>query len=84
MWPAHWMLPADKSCWPVEGEIDIMEYIGVDPGNPLGPIHGTLHWAKNNQCGQDASLSLQYGPYGVDYTAGTAKDILRGWFRTAS
>jgi len=27
MWPAHWMMPNDNSCWPVEGEIDIMEYL---------------------------------------------------------
>jgi len=26
LWPAHWMLPEDLSCWPTEGEIDIMVF----------------------------------------------------------
>lgn len=29
MWPAHWLMPDDSSCWPSHGEIDIMEvYFG--------------------------------------------------------
>ena len=23
IWPAHWLMPDDKSCWPCHGEIDI-------------------------------------------------------------
>lgn len=39
-WPAIWML-ADVPVlhWPAEGEIDIMEHVGFDPG----VIHGTVH-----------------------------------------
>lgn len=34
-WPALWMLPSYKKYggWPSSGEIDIMEYIGVEPNN---------------------------------------------------
>jgi hypothetical protein len=64
------MLPSDQSCWPVEGEIDIMEYLGVDPGKPLGLIHGTVHWSVNNQCGADIDSSSEFGAPGVDYTKG--------------
>eukprot|EP01121_Diplochlamys_sp_Union-15-3_P002819 TRINITY_DN1266_c0_g1_i3.p1 TRINITY_DN1266_c0_g1~~TRINITY_DN1266_c0_g1_i3.p1 ORF type:complete len:266 (-),score=48.20 TRINITY_DN1266_c0_g1_i3:89-886(-) len=39
IWPAHWMMPNDESCWPDHGEIDIMEMINGD-----GNVHGTYHW----------------------------------------
>ena len=25
IWPAHWLMPDDTSCWPCHGEVDIME-----------------------------------------------------------
>lgn len=39
IWPAHWLLPDDGSCWPSGGEIDIMEMVKGD-----GHVHGTYHW----------------------------------------
>jgi len=39
IWPAHWLLPNDNSCWPDHGEIDILEMINGD-----GDVHGTYHW----------------------------------------
>ena len=42
-WPAIWMLPVrgeyGKGGWPDNGEVDIMEHVGFDPG----VIHGTIH-----------------------------------------
>jgi beta-glucanase (GH16 family) len=42
-WPAIWMLPTEwiygDGSWPDNGEIDIMEHVGYDPG----VIHGTIH-----------------------------------------
>ena len=45
-WPAIWMLPTDWAYggWPASGEIDIMEYVGYDPG----VVHGTVHTAAYN------------------------------------
>jgi len=42
LWPAFWMLGDDIPTvgWPVCGEIDIMENIGVEPGTVHGTIHG--------------------------------------------
>ncbi len=41
VWPAFWMLGTNiaEAGWPLCGEIDILEYVGYDPG----VVHGTLH-----------------------------------------
>lgn len=53
-WPAIWMLPVvwnlGDGNWPDNGEIDIMEHVGHDPGI----IHASTHsrknqWRKNTQ-----------------------------------
>ncbi|MBI9009446.1 MAG: family 16 glycosylhydrolase [Tenericutes bacterium] len=53
-WPAIWMLPTDwvYGGWPDSGEIDIMEYVGYDPGI----VHGTIHTGAYNH-----SLGTQIG-----------------------
>jgi beta-glucanase (GH16 family) len=39
-WPAIWMLSSkDSMVWPNDGEIDIMEAVGFDPGT----IHASIH-----------------------------------------
>jgi beta-glucanase (GH16 family) len=44
-WPALWMLSAPpETRWPDDGEIDIMEHVGFDPG----VVHGTMHTAAYN------------------------------------
>lgn len=44
-WPAIWMLAATNPLkWPDDGEIDIMEHVGFDPGR----IHGTIHCKDYN------------------------------------
>lgn len=46
-WPAIWMLPTDWNLgdggWPDNGEIDIMEHVGYDPG----VIHASTHTRKH-------------------------------------
>ncbi len=37
-WPAWWMMPI-KGRWPVDGEIDIMEEVGVDANEIVSSIH---------------------------------------------
>jgi beta-glucanase (GH16 family) len=65
IWPAHWLVPDQSTpdckvgkkdcacCWPVGGEIDIMESYGNStPGKPSrGNVFATYHWA--NQSGHD-------------------------------
>lgn len=44
-WPAIWMLASKTPMrWPDDGEIDIMEHVGYDPGK----IHGTVHTKSYN------------------------------------
>jgi beta-glucanase (GH16 family) len=45
-WPAIWMLGTNiqRTGWPACGEIDIMEFVGFDPG----VIHANVHTAKYN------------------------------------
>lgn len=44
-WPAIWLLPVEKSKgWPADGEIDLAEQVGFDPGR----VHHTVHTATLN------------------------------------
>lgn len=43
-WPAIWMLPERLENWPRDGEIDIMEHVGHQPG----VVHGTVHTEAYN------------------------------------
>jgi beta-glucanase (GH16 family) len=44
-WPAIWTLPDKPNMtWPDDGEIDIMEHVGFDPGK----IHASIHCKKYN------------------------------------
>ena len=38
-WPAFWMMPKNFTNWPLDGEIDIMEYVGYDPN----VVHASVH-----------------------------------------
>ncbi len=72
-WPAIWMLNARLDMqWPNDGEIDIMEHVGFDPG----VIHGTVHTEaynhiKNTQKGGTITLpdaSTAFHTYAIDWT----------------
>lgn len=65
MWPAFWLVPADRT-WPPE--IDIMEYQGVQPSID----YATVHWGSAKHQQQDGSavdtgvdLSAAFHTYAV-------------------
>jgi beta-glucanase (GH16 family) len=39
LWPAFWMMPQGDSPWPLDGEIDIMEWTGNEPNRLIGAAH---------------------------------------------
>lgn len=45
IWPAHWLMPDYTICWPMGGEIDILERIDT-----IQEVHGALHW-NTQECG---------------------------------
>lgn len=59
-WPAFWMLGADPSTWPADGEIDILEDI-----NGLSEHSGTLHCGNLQQRNPDGTLGPCHEPNGL-------------------
>lgn len=49
VWPALWLVDDNAHCWPVGGEIDVMEAVG---GYRNDSVFGTYHWGA--ECGKDA------------------------------
>lgn len=60
-WPAIWMLSSTQPLsWPDDGEIDIMEHVGYDPGI----IHGTIHCAAyNHRIGTQKGTSIKVADF---------------------
>lgn len=66
VWPAIWMLPADRSYgqWPLCGEIDIMEHVGHDPDF----VYGTVHTgAYNHMIGTQKGGKLTKADYESEF-----------------
>ncbi|MEN2284362.1 glycoside hydrolase family 16 protein [Algoriphagus sp. SE2] len=73
-WPAIWMLPEENKFggWPSNGEIDIMEHVGFDPGK----VHGTVHTeAFNHKIGTQKGgfimvpeFNTEFHIYAIDWT----------------
>ncbi len=63
VWPAIWMLGSniDEVGWPACGEIDIMEFVGFDPGR----VHGNVHTeAFNHVLGTNLGAAIDLdAPY---------------------
>lgn len=58
VWPAIWMMPTDNKygSWPNSGEIDIMEYVGHEPGR----IHASMHSKDMNFMNGAMRTSAKY------------------------
>ncbi len=72
VWPAIWMLGSNipSAGWPACGEIDIMEYVGFDPGI----IHGSIHTPSSYGLTQNTGTlnvpdcETTYHVYSVEWT----------------
>ncbi len=75
-WPAFWMLAKNQTYgnqyWPDNGEIDILEHVGYDPG----VIHGSIHTAAFNHIQgtqrtastRNATFNSGFHEYSVEWT----------------
>lgn len=82
VWPAFWMLPKDFQSWPLDGEIDIMEYVGYDPG----VVHASVHTeAYNHKVGTQktstrkvADAETEFHIYAIEWTEDTITGYIDG------
>lgn len=90
-WPAIWMLGATTPLkWPDDGEIDIMEHVGYDPG----VLHGSVHCKKYyHSIGTQKTAKIplphpfdRYHVYGVEWNKDSVAVSLDGkvYFRFAN
>lgn len=72
-WSAIWMLPSDTvyGKWPHSGEIDIMEYVGRDPGTLFSTVHtGSFNHMINTQVGDTiivADIDTKFCTYALEW-----------------
>lgn len=73
IWPAFWTLGNDigQISWPGSGEIDIMEFVGKDPGTIYGTAHGPGYSGGNGigsslEVGEDA-LRNAFHTYAIEW-----------------
>lgn len=52
-WPAHWLMPQSDQCWPMGGEIDIMEAT-ASPLQDFYHIVGSYRWGT--ECTEDKQV----------------------------
>ncbi|MBK5719670.1 glycoside hydrolase family 16 protein [Dysgonomonas sp. Marseille-P4677] len=78
-WAAFWMLPQDFNDWPLDGEIDIMEYVGYKPDT----THTSVHTAAYNHVQHTektatkkvAGIENEFHIYAVEWT----EDYIKGY-----
>ncbi len=83
-WPAIWMMPTQSvyGGWPNSGELDIMEYVGYEPGM----VHTTIHTTYGNgmnglQIGYDMELDspeTQFYTYEIVWEPGYIQTYVDG------
>jgi beta-glucanase (GH16 family) len=79
-WAAFWMLPQHFTSWPLDGEIDIMEYVGYRPDVTQASVHtdaynhvaGTEKTATRTAPGAERRLYT----YALLWT----EDVIKGYF----
>ena len=73
IWPAFWMLGTniDEVGWPLSGEIDILEYVGREPGEVFTTLHTAAGHGDNgsSQKSQFADIEEGFHRYAAEWTA---------------
>ncbi|MBB4034358.1 beta-glucanase (GH16 family) [Dysgonomonas hofstadii] len=78
-WAAFWMLPENFQHWPLDGEIDIMEYVGYKPGITHATIHTKAynHAIKTEKSAEHhiKDIENEFHTYSVEWT----EDYIKGY-----
>lgn len=81
-WPAFWMMPKNFTSWPADGEIDIMEHVGYDPGRVYTTIHcSAYNGAAGTQKGGSsmvATAQSDFHVYAVEWTPQYIRGLVDG------
>lgn len=99
LWPAFWMLPTDSSVygtWAASGEIDIVEYLGSEPGEIFGTLHYGDAWPNNVFTSNEYQLESgtfndDFHEYAIEWSAEEIRWFIDGeeyarqndWYTTA-
>ncbi len=82
LWPAFWMLGSniDEVGWPRCGEIDIMEYVGREPGKLFTTLHtqDSHGNSKNTRKADMEGIDEGFHTYSVDWTESTISFFVDG------
>ena len=81
-WPAFWMMPANFTAWPDDGEIDIMEEVGYNPNYVSSSIHCSSY---NHQNGTQktkevyvSTAQTEFHVYALEWTEDYIKTYVDG------
>jgi beta-glucanase (GH16 family) len=81
-WPAFWMMPENFTAWPLDGEIDIMEYVGYRPNIVQSSVHTQ---AFNHMKGTERTATkpirnaeTEFHIYAVEWTESYIKGFVDG------
>ncbi len=81
-WAAFWMMPKNFQSWPMDGEIDIMEYVGYRPDVGQASVHCQAYngAAGNNKTGMHAAPGSErkFYTYGLLWTADEITGYING------
>lgn len=71
-WAAFWMMPKHFTAWPLDGEIDIMEYVGYRPNVTQATTHTDLynHTINTEKTGTKdiQNAETEFHVYGLEWT----------------
>ena len=81
-WPAFWMMPANFTAWPADGEIDIMEEVGYNANYVSSSIHCTSYnHQKGTQKTKETYLPTaqsEYHVYALEWTEDYIRTLVDG------
>ncbi len=81
-WPAFWMMPKNFTAWPLDGEIDIMEYVGYDPNVVHSSIHTQSYYhsigTQKTGTKEIENAEIEFHVYAVEWTADYIKGFVDG------